>query len=141
MNQRKNNFNNPKPVLAFDSEFKLVAMFDSIISAERVTKLPRQKIHDAMYDKVPAYGGLYWREIDKDFILESDDLGKLNMLNYDSDMGVDHAVYCTPKMKHGNLVLESKLSGWEEYIKTSEYKEWRKKRAGILWKLNHKGDR
>lgn len=129
MNKKKkiiDRFNNPIVILAFDSSLKLSAMYGSYNMTERVTGIPHQRLVLACNGGLVAIRKHYWRSLDKDFIIESDDLSDLNLLDFDSQMNEDRVIYCSRNMKRGDIILESKYGDRHQYTKTQKYKDWKK---------------
>ena len=106
------NFQNPKAILCFNPFKRLMGVFSSYREVEKLTGFKHQCILRADNgDTVSAYGH-YWRELDAETILESDDLGSLNLADY--DLGViqkDRLVYKTAEMGRGKeTVMISKIA-------------------------------
>lgn len=119
-------FRRPTKILVFDGTLKLVAMFGSYNIAERVTGIAHQRLCKACNGDIIAIHKHYWREFDdsKD-VLESDDLGTLNLLEYDAKMNVDRKIYCTRKMLRGQEIPESQYKNRHQYVRTLKYQKWR----------------
>ena len=73
----------PTQLMAFNKGYKLVAVFSSYSDAAKIVGVSRQAItHCAKGEKILC-AGLYWREIDHDFVVDNDDLNKLTLPVYD----------------------------------------------------------
>lgn len=99
------------PVVAFDSTYKLVATFSSIKEAAEMTRVTRQSIMKAVYGDAIAVGKHYWRAIPEEFIVDSDDVGKLTLFEFDQSIGIDRKIYSRRAMKRDQIIQES------DYIK------------------------
>lgn len=120
------NFKNPTKVLAFDGSLKLVAVFGSYNIAERLTGITHQRLCKACNGEIVAANKHYWREFDdSEDVLESDDIGKLNLLDYDSKSNIDRKIYCSRKMIRGQEIPESQYGNRHQFIKTTKYIEWK----------------
>lgn len=94
--------------MAFDDGFKLVALFHSYSNASRIMRVSRQSIVNSVTGKKITCAGMYWREIDSNIIIDSDDLGNLNMLTYDAQLGINYRVYIVKKGKK-EIVFENDI--------------------------------
>ncbi len=109
---------NSKIVLAFDSTFVLVAIFNSQYMASKMTNTEIQQIIQVCDGKGIAAHGFYWRAADTaELLFDCDDIGKLTLFQYDRECGCDRKVYRTRKMKKSDIVLES------EYMKQKQSKK------------------
>ncbi len=106
------NFQNPKAILCFNPFKRLIGVFRSYREVEKLTGFKHQCILRAVSgDNVSAYGH-YWRELDAETILESDDLGHLTLVEYDLNVAKkDRLVYKTAEMGRGKeTVMISKIA-------------------------------
>lgn len=119
-------FKHPTKILAFDGTLKLVAIFGSYNIAERITGIAHQRLFKACRGEITAINKHYWREFDdSEDILESDDIGKINLLDYDSKSNIDRKIYCSRKMIKGQEIPESQYGNRHQFIKTVKYQEWK----------------
>lgn len=98
-------------VVAFDSQYRLCAIFRSISEASTISGAIRQSIIKAVYGDIISVKGKYWRAVPKDIEIEPDDLGVLSLFDFDEMCGVDRKIYSTRNMRKGSAILES------EYLK------------------------
>lgn len=124
---KENRFKKPIKILAFDSTLKLAAMYGSYNMAERMTGIPHQRLAMACNGELISLKRHYWRELDKEFVLDDDDLVNLNLLDYDSQLNQDRVIYCTRKMTKGQFILESQYGDRHQFIRSAKYKEWKRK--------------
>lgn len=119
-------FKKPTKILAFDGTLKLVAIFGSYNIAERVTGIAHQRLFKACNGDTIAIHKHYWREFDdSEDVIESDDISKLNLLDYDSRLNVDRKIYCTRKMIRGQEIPESQYGNRHQFVRTLKYQKWR----------------
>lgn len=100
---------NNTQVLAFDSQYKLCAIFRSISEASTISGSIRQSIIKAVYGEIISVKGRYWRAVPKDIEIEPDDLGQLSLFDFDEMCGVDRKIYASRDMKKGTVMLESEF--------------------------------
>lgn len=97
-----------KSILVFDANLKLVGMFSSYYTAAKVTGISHQVITKACNGALVAVNGMYWREVNiKEYVLDCDDLGALNLLVFDHQHGQNRKIYATRSMKRNEIILES----------------------------------
>ena len=119
-------FKHPTKILAFDGNLKLVAIFGSYNIAERITGVAHQRLFKACRGEIIAINKHYWREFDdSDDVVESDDIGSLNLLDFDSKFNIDRKVYCSRKMIRGQEIPESQYGNRYQFIRSAKYKEWK----------------
>ena len=114
MNQEKkmknnNPLENNTRVLAFDSQYRLSAIFRSISEASTLCGALRQSIIKAVYGDIISVKGRYWRAVPKDIEIEHDDIGSLSLLDFDEMCGEDRRIYATRDMRKGSAILESEF--------------------------------
>lgn len=97
----------PTQIVAFDATYKLVAIFKSISEAATITGALRQSLIKAAYGDIISVNKRYWRAVPPDFEIEPDDIGKLTLFEFDSEVGEDRKIYATRKMLKGSVMLES----------------------------------
>lgn len=105
MAQEVNNI--PTTIVAFDSSYKLVAIFRSISEAATLTGAVRQSLIKAAYGDIISVNGRYWRAVPADFEIEPDDINKLTLFEFDEAIGEDRKIYATKKMQKNSVMLES----------------------------------
>ena len=99
--------NRPIPLLAFDKKFKLVGIFRSYSDAAKIFKVSRQAIINCVNGRKISCSGYYWREIDKEWIIDDDDFSELTLVDYDRALDNDYLVYL-PKAKNKRTTIKSK---------------------------------
>lgn len=97
------------PVAVFNSKYLLTGFFGSIKEVSRLTGVVRQSIIKAVYGDTISVRGSYLREIPNDVILDIDDIGKLNMFEFDKAAdNPDRKIYKGQRMrKRLNIIMES----------------------------------
>ena len=105
MTQETNN--TPTTIVAFDASYILVAIFKSISEAATLTGALRQSLIKAAYGEIISVNGRYWRVVPQDFQIEPDDIGQLNLFDFDAAIGEDRKIYTTKKMLKSSVMLES----------------------------------
>lgn len=83
MKKTPDSINKPKQILCFNKSKILAAVFASYRDAERITKGTHPCIAKACHGEMIMAYGKYWRELDSDIIIESDDIGTLTLPDYD----------------------------------------------------------
>ena len=96
------------PLMAFDEQFKLVAIFRSFSDAAKAFGVSRQSIMNCVNGRKIQCSGYYWRKIDSNDIIESDDLGRLDMIEYDRQYGINHRIYKIKNRKR-TIIFENEL--------------------------------
>lgn len=99
--------NSPTPIVAFDANYVLVAVFKSISEAATLTGAIRQSLIKAAYGNIISVNKRYWRVVPADFQIEPDDIGKLTLFEFDEAIGEDRKIYATRKMIKSSAILES----------------------------------
>ena len=99
--------NTPTTIVAFDSQYMLVAIFKSISEAAALTGAIRQALIKAAYGDIISVNKRYWRVVPPDIQIEPDDIGKLSLFEFDAEIGEDRKIYGTRKMLKGSVMLES----------------------------------
>lgn len=130
--RRGDRFRNPTKILAFDSQLKLAAVFSSYNVAEKLLGIPHQDLYKACKGERIAMTRHYWRELEENdeeaMLIESEDLGKLTLLEYDKEIGVEREIYCSQLMKRGQVIPESEYERRFQFIKSNAYKKWKDER-------------
>lgn len=99
--------NQSTTLAAFDNTYMLVAIFRSVSEAAKMTGALRQSLIKAAYGDIISVKGRYWRAVPSDMEIEPDDIGKLNIFEFDSMVGQDRRIYGTRNMTKGSVILES----------------------------------
>lgn len=99
--------NLPSTLIAFDSSYRLCAIFRSIAEAASLTGALRQSLIKAAYGTVVSVNKHYWRVVPHDFEIEPDDIGVLSIFDFDAEMGEDRRIYPTKEMARKSSILES----------------------------------
>lgn len=120
MKKQKQQSNEKVTVLAFDSTYRLTAIFQSISEASRLTGNLRQSLMKAASGEIISVGGRYWRTLPRDYEVEPDDLGGLTLFEYDEFIGEDRRIYATRGMLKSSVMLES------EYLAIQEHRRGRR---------------
>lgn len=107
MAARKANSNEPTQIVAFDSTYKLTAIFRSISEASTITGTLRQSLIKAAYGDIISTNKRYWRVVPQDFQIEPDDIGTLTLFEFDNEIGEDRKIYATRKMLRASAMYES----------------------------------
>ena len=98
-----------KRLVAFNASMTLSAIFQSMV---HVRNMSGKSHHTVMYaasgEQITALG-YYWRFVPENVIVDLDDLGKLHMLDFDRECGINRLVHKTSKWKYNDLVMESEL--------------------------------
>lgn len=116
MTQQEAN-NQPTTIVAFDATYILVAIFRSISEAAALTGIVRQSLIKAAYGETISVNKRYWRVVPSDFQIEPDDIGVLNLFDFDAAIGEDRKIYSTRKMLKNSVMFES------EYIEIQNAKK------------------
>lgn len=99
--------NTPTMIVAFDATYTMTAVFKSISEAAALTGALRQSLIKAAYGDIISVNKRYWRVVPSDFQIEPDDIGKLNLFDFDAEIGEDRKIYATRKMIKSSAMLES----------------------------------
>ena len=134
MNKKNDNLNErfqkPTRILAFDGSLKLKAIFQSYNAAEKITGIIHQRLLQATSGKVIAINKTYWREItgdfDNEFIIGTNDLNTLSLIQFDQMIGQNRMIYATRKMVRGEEILESQYKNRFQLIRGRNNKLWKK---------------
>lgn len=83
-----------KLVLAFSTQYILVAIFRSIKEAADLCGVTRQCIMQNLQGKSIIANNRYWRTLPGDYIVDTDDIGKLTLFEFDKQAGnPDRIIY------------------------------------------------
>lgn len=80
---KNNPFQNAKPVLIFNTKQVLVAIASSLHTTSDLTSGNVQSISFACTGRYVHSGGLYFRHLSDSILLEIDDIGSLQLQEYD----------------------------------------------------------
>lgn len=122
-------FSNPRHILAFDGSLKLVGIFYSYSSAERLIGIRHQVLLRCCTGETIASSGYYFRAVPEDVIVDVDDLNTLTLLEFDRQMGVDRKIYATRDMRRKQTILESQYSYRFQALAAKRSKKWKKKKS------------
>ncbi len=120
MNQKSNNpgvFPSPIKILAFNPDFKLAGIFLSYNHCEKMTGIAHQLLVRCCKGDLITTHGFYWRELPADLILESDDIGTLDMIYFDKGCGNDFKVYASNKMNKNEVIFEHEYELKDQILK------------------------
>ena len=111
---RRSNFKRPKTVLVFNGAQVLVAIIRSLHSAADLTKGNLQAISFCCTGKYICSGGLYFRHLHPDVEIEMDDLGVLQLQDYDALSGEKRTYYSVRQMAHKRVLRHRKKNDNDE---------------------------
>ena len=86
-------------VLVFNSCKRLVAIFGSGMATAKAMGIHPQSVYNACVGRNVATQKHYFRHLQDDIEVTNEDLGVLNVVEYDNLCGVERKVYPTNKMK------------------------------------------
>jgi len=110
-----------RKIAIFDSQLKLVAVACGISQLTKLMKKDSGSIIRALRGERVACGKFYPRYIPDDTIIEMDDLGKLDLLDFDLNwLKEDRLIYATRNQKRSGIILESEFLK----IRDSKYKHY-----------------
>lgn len=92
-------FGEQMKILAFNRKKKLVAIFPSLSTAGMVVKTAHQAILRCCRGELVTAADLYWRKLPNDVIMDSDDVGRLTLTEYDRQMGITFRKFRTASSK------------------------------------------
>ena len=118
---RRSSFKRPKMVLIFNGAQILVAITRSLHSAAELTKGNLQAISFCCTGKYICSGGFYFRHLHPNVEIELQDLGTLQLQDYDSLCGEKRTYYSVRQMAHKRTLREKK--GRQENRNKSENKD------------------
>ena len=122
-------FKKPLRVLAFDRSLKLVGVFQSYSTTEKVTGIAHQILMRCCNGKMISSNGFYFREVPEDTIIDIDDLNTLTLLEFDKQMGLDRHIYATRNMKRDEVILESQYNNRFQILTSKRSKQWKKSKS------------
>lgn len=116
------------PVLMFSAGKILTAIFASKCAAAKVFSCNTQNITMACSGATMSTKGFYWRNLVPTVLVQTSDIGKLTLDNYDSACGVDRKTYKTSHMTRVGTKYNTKkrVANHERYVQRKE-KEMLKK--------------
>ena len=92
-----------KRVLVFNPNKTLIAIFSSNFQTARAFGINTQSVHYACNGRIISSYGLYFRYEDKNVEIDGNDLGTLNLQDYDSMCGKTFRYYPNNKMTRSGL--------------------------------------
>lgn len=95
---KKSHFKEPKMVLIFNSVRVLVAIVRSLHTASELTFCNTQAISFCCTGKYVTTGGLYFRHVNPDILIELEDLDNLRLDVYDKMCGEERKYYSVQEM-------------------------------------------
>lgn len=81
------------PVLMFDGQKRLCAMFASQYAAAAALKISKQAMTQAVNGQIITAGGFYFRSYDPNLIVDYTMLGKLRLDEFDETCGIVRKTY------------------------------------------------
>ena len=120
MKNQKHHLDNdtePKKVLIFDSLGELMAICRSVSAAGDITTMTPQAISSSCRGRTMATAGLYFRHLDDSLIVESTDLGKLRVKDYDKAVGIIRPYKSTGSMRRDRKRFYELRTGKNKIIK------------------------
>ena len=103
-----------KIIISFDKWLRLCGIFSSYMTVEQMTGIRHQVVQACCDGSLISTKKMYWREVPDDIVIDIDDLQKLTLIEFDSQLGENRMIYKSSRMKKGDNILES------EYIKNKE---------------------
>lgn len=85
-------------ILVFNPLKRLIAIFQSTVSAGKALGIKSQSIHYVCIGKNISCQGLYFRHLSDEIEVTLDDLGTLKLEEYDKLCGVERKIYKTKNM-------------------------------------------
>ena len=99
---------NHKIILVFNPLKRLVAIYKSVSAAAISFKTPAQNICSATSGANISCCGYYFRKLSDKIEITLDDLGVLNLEEYDQMCGVKRTYYQTKDMSRGGVKYQTK---------------------------------
>jgi hypothetical protein len=125
--ERAARFSNPTKILAFDKHLKLAAIYNSYSAASRMMHRSHQLLQKCCSGKIIASDEFYYRELPGEFIVDVDDLNRLTLIEFDTEMGRDWNIYATQSMNRSEIIPESKYKQRFNILQTKYSKRWKDK--------------
>lgn len=110
-------FPKPKKILAFSNDYKLSAIFQSANQCERMSNIRHQALAMCVKGELLTTHGFYWRELPDEIVIDADDIGKLNLLDFDKAAGNDFKIYATKYQRRYEVILEHEFEEKELILK------------------------
>lgn len=95
-------------ILVFNPLKRLVAICQSGYAAARLFKVSPQRVNAACHGLQISAAGLYFRELQNDIEVTFDDLGTLDVREYDDLCGVQRKVFKTKDMSKKGMKYNTK---------------------------------
>ena len=96
----------PKRILVFNNLKRLVGVFQSQNAAAKVFNTHVQSIHYACTGQCISCQGYYFRSLDETIEVTWDDLGELQLEEYDKLCGVERKTYKTGDMSRTGMTYK-----------------------------------
>jgi len=109
-----------KKIAIFDPQLKLVAVASGVSQLAKLMDVGTGEISRAIRGERVCCKGFYIRYIPKDIVIDVDDIGNDELLEFDKECNVDRYIYATRSQKKTGILLESEF----EKIKDSKYKHY-----------------
>lgn len=110
-------------ILAFNPEHKLAGIFLSYNHCERMSGISHQLLVRCCQGENIMTHGFYWRRLPVDIVLDSDDIGNLNMIKFDNAAGNDYKIYATKFMKKDEIIWEHEFEMKEQILKQRKHEQ------------------
>lgn len=99
-----------KRVLVFNPGKKLIGVYQSAFAVAKAHGWSTASIRKVCEGITISYQKLYFRYVPDDINVEWEDLGKLNLLEYDDLCGANHVVYPDSRMSRKGMPHKKKKS-------------------------------
>lgn len=100
--------NSCRRVLIFNSLKRLVSIAQSAFAVAKANDWNISSIRCACSGKTVSYHNLYFRYLDDDIEVSVDDLGVLDLVDYDKLRGVERKVYPNKNMSRENMKYDKR---------------------------------
>lgn len=101
-------FSHPKKVLAFNGAQTLIAIFRSLHTASDIAGCNLQALSFCCTGKYISTAGLYFRHMNDDVIIEIEDIGTLQLQEYDKLCGTNRRYHNMKVMAKKRKVSQAK---------------------------------
>lgn len=110
-----------RKIAVFDSKLKLVAISSGIGKLAKIMGVGTGDILRAIRGDRICCNGSYFRYIPEDTIIDMDEIGKVDLIDFDLDWcGEDRLIYTTGLQKRNAIIRESEFAK----IRDSRYKRY-----------------
>jgi len=121
---KEGKFRKRQKIAIFDKRRKLAGIIDGVNQVSLLFGVSHTAISKALKGTTITINGFYIRPIPSKVILEQDDIGQLDLLDYDLDvLQEDRLIFfytSKKKMYHGNTILESEYRKYKNKTKQNE---------------------